>query len=151
MVKCKLCSSEIRESSRTKFCSDKCMYESKAEKRKLLNASRIKQCESCLETFEDLGKNNQKEFCNPKCLAIGQKARSYGLKPNSYFKMKMAKDCPMCKLPFDSKSRIQCIDHCHSTGRVRGLICRKCNTVLGQVGDHIPTLERLAKYLRGEL
>lgn len=40
------------------------------------------------------------------------------------------------------------IDHCHTSNKVRGLLCSKCNRVLGCVGDRVATLERLAKYLR---
>lgn len=39
------------------------------------------------------------------------------------------------------------IDHCHSTGVVRGLLCNMCNTGLGQFKDSIPLLFRAADYL----
>ena len=42
------------------------------------------------------------------------------------------------------------IDHDHATGKVRGLICSKCNTVLGLCGDNIGTLKNLIEYLEGE-
>ena len=40
------------------------------------------------------------------------------------------------------------IDHDHLTGRVRGLLCRPCNTSIGQLGDTIEGLERAITYLR---
>lgn len=42
------------------------------------------------------------------------------------------------------------IDHCHTTGTVRGLICQQCNTLLGMAKDSIPTLENAIVYLRKE-
>lgn len=40
-----------------------------------------------------------------------------------------------------------CIDHCHQTGAVRGLLCHGCNSALGYVQDDPATLRRLAEYL----
>ena len=39
------------------------------------------------------------------------------------------------------------IDHCHSTGKVRGLICHKCNTILGLCKDNIEILQGLARFM----
>lgn len=39
------------------------------------------------------------------------------------------------------------IDHCHSTGAVRGLLCKNCNTGLGLFKDSTPNLERAISYL----
>lgn len=39
------------------------------------------------------------------------------------------------------------IDHCHTSGKVRGILCRCCNVALGNVKDNADTLRRLAAYL----
>ena len=39
------------------------------------------------------------------------------------------------------------VDHCHKTGKVRGLLCTCCNRALGLVGDRVSTLKRMIKYL----
>lgn len=41
-----------------------------------------------------------------------------------------------------------CIDHCHSSGEVRALLCNRCNTVLGLVGESVATLLKLANFLQ---
>lgn len=43
-----------------------------------------------------------------------------------------------------------CVDHCHKTGKVRGLLCMKCNTALGFLGDSPILVSSMAQYLRGE-
>ena len=41
------------------------------------------------------------------------------------------------------------VDHDHNTGKVRGLLCGKCNVALGLVGDNISTLQSMITYLSG--
>lgn len=42
------------------------------------------------------------------------------------------------------------VDHCHSTGKVRGLLCNYCNSGLGNARDRIDILEKMIIYLRGQ-
>lgn len=40
------------------------------------------------------------------------------------------------------------IDHCHDTGKVRGMLCTKCNTAIGLLDDDPTRAEQVARYLR---
>ncbi len=40
------------------------------------------------------------------------------------------------------------VDHCHATGRVRGLLCLSCNHILGNAKDNIRVLEDAIEYLK---
>jgi hypothetical protein len=51
--------------------------------------------------------------------------------------------CPLCGLPDPDV-----LDHDHETGEFRGVLHRKCNSGLGQLGDSVATLERAIDYLK---
>jgi len=53
--------------------------------------------------------------------------------------------CAICKLKKDETLHI---DHCHEAGHVRGLLCRSCNTGLGNFYDRHEFLESAAEYVR---
>lgn len=38
------------------------------------------------------------------------------------------------------------VDHDHNTGKIRGLLCMRCNRALGLLGDSLETLKKLAQY-----
>lgn len=39
------------------------------------------------------------------------------------------------------------VDHDHAAGRIRGLLCGRCNTAMGHLGDSIEMLTGLVQYL----
>jgi hypothetical protein len=41
-----------------------------------------------------------------------------------------------------------CIDHCHVTGRVRGILCFNCNSALGHFSDDAETIKIAINYLQ---
>jgi hypothetical protein len=54
--------------------------------------------------------------------------------------------CYICQWA-TGKSRRLSVDHDHETGRVRGLLCRPCNTMLGHARDNPAFFERAIEYL----
>lgn len=54
--------------------------------------------------------------------------------------------CAICTEEFpDDKSAY--VDHCHTTKKVRGLLCHKCNTGIGMFRDNLEFIRRAGEYL----
>lgn len=78
--------------------------------------------------------------------------RRYKLDLNVYEDMIAdATHCELCNRVLDhSKDRgghAPVMDHCHSTGDVRSVICGGCNIALGVIKDDVQTLRRMINYL----
>lgn len=56
--------------------------------------------------------------------------------------------CLICGRP-SKTDRLLAVDHDHTTGEVRGLLCNECNVGLGMFEDQPEWLERAAQYVRG--
>jgi recombination endonuclease VII len=74
----------------------------------------------------------------------------YGLSPAELDAMieAHAGGCAICGGPPNGPGTRLHIDHCHTTGRIRGMLCGKCNTMLGLAGDNPERLELAAAYIR---
>lgn len=72
--------------------------------------------------------------------------RKYGMSIADYEAMRELRSgrCDICL-----QQKTLNVDHCHATGRVRGLLCRECNTALGQFKDSPEALMRAAGYVAG--
>lgn len=75
--------------------------------------------------------------------------RSYGLTQEDFESMKLAQGnkCAICGST-DWGRPSPSIDHDHKTGKVRGLLCNRCNRALGLAEDSPLLLIKMAKYLR---
>jgi hypothetical protein len=55
--------------------------------------------------------------------------------------------CQICTAEFSSKLKRN-VDHCHKTGKIRGVLCRFCNVGLGKFYDSESRLQKAIKYLQ---
>ncbi len=56
--------------------------------------------------------------------------------------------CLICSEAPPGKQRL-CVDHCHATGVVRGLLCRRCNTLVGFLEMDTELLRAAQEYIGG--
>lgn len=55
--------------------------------------------------------------------------------------------CAICGITEQDHGKYLAIDHCHQTGKVRGLLCMACNTGLGNFKDRADLLMVAIQYL----
>jgi len=90
---------------------------------------------------------------------VKQILRKYKITVDNYFMMIEQQDnkCAICRKEETKMSTRSLsgpkisplgVDHCHKTGKVRALLCRKCNLGLGAFDDDIERMEVAIKYLR---
>lgn len=74
--------------------------------------------------------------------------RKYGISIHDYQQMVINQSgrCDICKSPESDKVKFQ-VDHCHKTGKIRSLLCNRCNSVLGFAQDSTEILQSAIKYL----
>ncbi len=74
--------------------------------------------------------------------------RTYGITWETYVLLRKAQGnrCAICRNR-PAKGRILSVDHNHSTGAVRGLLCQVCNCFLGRVKEHPGTAAAPFTYL----
>jgi hypothetical protein len=76
----------------------------------------------------------------------GHIKRTFGLSFEEYCDMQ-DKQMGVCAICGECPDVHLAVDHCHVTGDVRGLLCRRCNTGIGVFGDSIELLEEAIDYL----
>lgn len=75
---------------------------------------------------------------------------AYGMTLDEYAGMVAAQggSCQICQEPPGESSKwILHVDHCHATGRIRGLLCSPCNIAIGLLKDSPLVIERAKQYL----
>ena len=118
--------------------------------KKILKKKFHKDCEWCGKHYEMTGPASR--YCSDGCRASNKHAGVYGLTKEEYESFINKTTCDICDSegfalnPSYDKNFV--IDHCHSTGKVRGWLCHNCNRALGLFQDKIENLEKAIDYLK---
>jgi len=168
ITQCKKCRKKRSIMNYDKNICDKCLL--KKDYNKVTN--NYSSCSKCNKT-NYLYKNNLCSICskelkinNPKEWSSIYYKNYYNLNKNMYkynitkFKYNLSKDniskillnqnnlCLICDKDLSRLSNREIhIDHNHSTGKVRGILCSSCNKGLGFFKDNIKNLKRAVYYL----
>lgn len=80
----------------------------------------------------------------------GQKLRAkYGIGLAEYETLLQAQNgkCAICGCVNQREGYSLAVDHCHLTGRIRGLLCNNCNRGIGLLNDSVVQLQKAIDYL----
>jgi len=102
-------------------------------------------CKDCANLKNKIyNKDNREELI--KRQLINHRRRVYGLNEEQYNNMILSQNnmCAICNNPGDKTLHI---DHCHTTGKIRGLLCNRCNMGIGSFEDDIILLTSAIEYL----
>lgn len=93
-------------------------------------------------------------YSSEKGIEVSRRAhlkRSFNLTLEQYNKLLEAQEgvCAICeKQEMNNVNKVLCVDHCHVTGEIRGLLCGTCNLGIGGLKDSIPLVIKSLKYLK---
>lgn len=75
--------------------------------------------------------------------------RAYGITPEQFAEKLAAQDgrCAVCRADQPGGKGGWHVDHCHTSGRIRGLLCHHCNVGLGNFKDNVENLRAAIAYL----
>ncbi|CAB4167498.1 Recombination endonuclease VII [uncultured Caudovirales phage] len=138
-----------KKSSRCKECdSAKC--------KRWVSQNKEKRAESS-KKWQSINKESQTKKKREWCAVNKDKVRAhwlkkgYGMTPDDYNALFEQQDgrCLGCMTHQSELSKPLFVDHKHSTGAIRGLLCQSCNTALGCAKDDPIILGYLIDYLKG--
>lgn len=106
-------------------------------------------CKPC-----DSYRKKQRRINHPHLEKDRKLLTNFGLTPEAYDMLlkKQRNCCAICGLSasehYVSNKKVRlCVDHCHITGDIRGLLCYTCNRALGLLKDNTIVLSKAVKYL----
>lgn len=97
---------------------------------------------NCVECNRDQMRRRAEKYAEKRIYDL------YGLTADQHEALfiQQGRKCAICGCEKDRRQDFH-IDHCHSGGHVRGLLCSKCNQAIGLFGENVDTLNRAIEYI----
>ena len=101
-------------------------------------------CRECQHEATKVWRKNNREAYLESCRRSNMK-KNYGLTLEQYDKM-YSDQCGECKICGVFRERLH-VDHCHTTGEVRDLLCSQCNVAIGYAKEDENILRSMIEYI----
>lgn len=136
MKRCSKCKFPKDESE---FCKDRSRPDGLNHRCNLCNTSHV----------QDIAARQKKQFGEKEYRRRRRKyelTHYYGISTEDYANL-VEKQGDKCAICGTKPEAYLAIDHCHKTNRIRGLLCRKCNSAIGLFDDNPLRIQRALDYL----
>lgn len=141
----------IKAESRAYYHANKAR--SREQGRKYRHKHRARLCAYHRQYYKDNAKRLKADKAkyrkaNPELYSLIKRKSAYGITPEQFKNMlkSQGRRCAICLKKFNKPKQTH-VDHCHKTGKVRGILCHLCNAALGFFGDSIEVLRSAISYL----
>ena len=131
-------------------CYGKWLYNSNPEFRERQRQNAKSYYDNNKDYFYEQNKKNRLEKPEQyKAMIRKYQLKKYGLTETDYENMleQQGNKCAICN-GSDFGEKGPTIDHCHTTGQVRGILCGKCNKGIGLLNDDISIMNNAIDYLQ---
>jgi len=121
----------------------------------------VKECRTCSQTkpISDFAKNptgihgvrGTCKECRPKDTRLTVRGRNvrwrYGIELDEFVGMyeDQGGKCAICRIDVDLYAHV---DHCHTTGKIRALLCHQCNVGIGAFKEDAKVLQNAIQYIK---
>jgi hypothetical protein len=131
--KCRKCG-EVKPYSEFYWEADKGRYRYRCKACHLVQSKR---------RWERTGGRNQR---------VNSLKHKFGLTEEQYFELlaEQGGGCAICGRTPEELGKTLPVDHCHTNGHVRGILCSPCNTGIGMFGDNVVRLQAAIEYLKND-
>lgn len=87
---------------------------------------------------------------NPAKAKNSDLKRSHGISYEEYLNLQQNQSykCKICGIGDDQNNMSLVVDHCHTSGKIRGLLCSNCNRGIGMLQDNVDVLQKAIDYLK---
>jgi hypothetical protein len=124
------------------------------ERKDNLLANGFAECPGCDQTLPvdsfstNKGRRNGLNSYCKECQRDSYVKSTYNISAGQYRELIQLQEnkCAICKSSNGDKRL--CVDHCHDTGEVRGLLCHTCNRSIGLLNDDVDLLTNAINYLK---
>lgn len=161
---CRSCGTGFPAVGRSVYCSDACrtagIRRAARTRKQDVNWAKVGPCKVCGGVIPR-ERTARAVYCSDECQAKAaaewrrrntpdyMRRRLYGLEPGRYDAMVADQGgrCAICRTDAPGGKGDWHVDHDHATGRVRGLLCNRCNLLLGHAQDDPQRLRAAIAYL----